>query len=133
MPFFMHFMSVFTLYSQNVKDIYEMRGKQGANMLIRVATLMGQDQFYFSHYFLTMAIAFLGIAAMLREQYLAIARVECSIFLFKINWNGLNVFTLISVVKKCFLIRIFAIRTAKKNKLSLNQEVPLYIYLSALT
>ena len=54
---------------------------------------------FFSHYFLTMAIAFLGIAAMLRDQFLAIARVECSVFLSIINWNRLNVFTLISVVK----------------------------------
>ena len=80
----------------------------------------------FFNYFLTMAIAFLGIAAMLRDQFLTITRVECSIFFknkleqikcFYINFNG----------KNCFLIRIFAIQTAKKNKLSSNQEVPLYI------
>ena len=58
----------------------EMREKQGANMLNHVATLVGQDQFCFSHYLLTMVIAFLGIAAMLRDQFLAIAGVECSIF-----------------------------------------------------
>ena len=58
-----------------------------------------RTNYIFSHYFLTMAIAFLGIAAMLRDQVLAIAGVECKIFLFKINWNGLNVFTLISMVK----------------------------------
>ena len=76
----------------------EIRGRQGASMLNHVATLVGQDQFCFSHYFLTMAIAFLGIAVMLRVQ----AGVECSIYIFfllKINWNGLNVFTLVSMVK----------------------------------
>ena len=46
-----------------------------------------------------MAIASLAIVAMLRDLFLAIAGVECSIFLFKINWNGLNIFTLISMVK----------------------------------
>ena len=70
---------------------------------------------------------FIGIAALLRDQFLAICGVECSILFisnkleqikcFYINFNG----------KKCFLIWIFAIRTAKKNKLSSNQEVPLYI------
>ena len=52
----------------------EMRGKQGANMFIHVAPLVGHDQFYFfSHYSSTMAIVFLGIVAMLRDQFLAIA------------------------------------------------------------
>ena len=46
-------------------------------------------------------------------------------FLFKINWNGLIVFTLIS--KNCFLIRVFSIRTAEKNELSSNEKAPLYI------
>ena len=104
-----------------------MKGKQGANMLNRVATLMGQDQFYFSHYFLIMAIAFLAIAAMLRDQYLAIAGVECSIFFI---WNKLKQIKCFYIKfngKNCFLIRIFAIQTAKKNELSLNQEVPLYL------
>ena len=59
--------------------------------------------------------------------FIAIGGVECSIFFiwnklewikcFYINFNG----------KNCFLIWIFAIWTAKKNELSLNQEVPLYI------
>ena len=79
-------MSVFTLYTQNVNYIYELwwdEGKQGANMLNHVATLVSQDQFYFSPYFLRMAIAFLGIAAMLRDQFLAIAGVEYGIFYLK--------------------------------------------------
>ena len=51
----------------------EMKGKQRANMLNHVTTLVGRDQFYFSHDFLTMAIAFLAIAAMLRDQFLVMA------------------------------------------------------------
>ena len=46
----MHFMSVFTLYSQNGRismNYDEMRGKQGANLLNHVATLVGQDEFCF--------------------------------------------------------------------------------------
>ena len=54
----------------------EMRGKQGANLLNHVATLVGQDQFHCFNYFLTMAIVFLDIAAMLRDQFLAIGGVE---------------------------------------------------------
>ena len=90
--------------------------------------MSGQDQFFFSHYFLTMAIAFLGTAVMLRDQFLAIAGIECNIyfFLLKINWNGLCFYINFNG-KNCFLIRIFAIRTAKKNKLSSNQEAPLYL------
>ena len=76
----------------------EMRGKQGANMLNHVASLVVRTNFVFSHYFLTMAIAFLGIAAMSRDQFLAIAGIECIFFSFLINWNRLNVFTLISMV-----------------------------------
>lgn len=41
-------------------------------MLNCVATLAGHEQFFFSYVFLTMAIAFLAITAMLRDQFLAI-------------------------------------------------------------
>ena len=62
----------------------EMRGKQGANMLNHVATLVGQDQLYFFPLLLNNGYCifryFLGIAAMLRDQFLAIGGIECSIF-----------------------------------------------------
>ena len=76
-----------------------MRGKQGANVLNHVATGGPGPIKFFSHYFLTMANVFLAIAAMLRDQFLTIAGDECSIFSFKINWNGLNDSTLISMLK----------------------------------
>ena len=61
----------------------EMRGKQGANMLNHVATLVGHDQLYFFPLFLNNGYCifryffrYLGIATMLRDQFLAIGGVE---------------------------------------------------------
>ena len=58
----------------------EMRGKQGDNLLNHVATLVGQDLFCFFPLLLNNGYCVLSIAAMLRDQFLAIAGVECSIF-----------------------------------------------------
>ena len=79
-----------TLKMQRISRNYdEMREKQGANMLNHVVFLVGQDQLYFFPLLLNNDYCvfryFLGIAAMLRDQFLAIAEVECSIFSFKIN------------------------------------------------
>ena len=51
----------------------EMRGKQGANMLNHVATLVGQDQFYFFPLLFNNCIVFLALAVLLNYHFLAIA------------------------------------------------------------
>ena len=85
-------------------------------MLSHVATLVGQDQFcFFPLLLFNMAIVFLGIAAMLRDQFLAIAGIECStffIFFYLKSLERIKCFYIIFNGKNCFLIRIFPIRTA---------------------
>ena len=60
----------------------EMRGKQGANLLNHVTSLLGQDEFSFFPLLFNKGFCVLSYCAMLRDQFLAIAGIECSIFFY---------------------------------------------------